>query len=43
MTIYAALEAVGLTLSDLAGLRADLLAGIAAANADLLEYLGGRS
>lgn len=43
MTIFAALDAVGLTYGDLAVLRADLLAGIAAANADLLEYLGGRS
>ncbi len=43
MTISAALHALGLDHTDLAGLRADLLYGISRANADLLESLGGRS
>lgn len=36
MTIAAALDAVGLTYADLRAIRADLLAALAAANADLL-------
>lgn len=43
MTIIAALEAVGLTYSDLAAIRAEVLAAIAAANRDLLDSFGGRS
>ncbi len=37
MTPLAALDAVGLTLGDLATIRAELLAAIACANADLLD------
>lgn len=43
MTIYAALDAVGLTVADIASIRATVLSAIKAANADLVSSFGGRS
>ncbi len=43
MTILAALDAVGLTLGDLATIRSELLAAIACANRDLVDSFRARS
>lgn len=43
MTAYEALLELGLNVTDIAVMRADLLNAIARANQDLLEDFGGRS